>query len=74
MKVAVVGSRGLSISNLEAYLPEDTTEIISGGKVISRKRHRRRRSIFSSEYFFSGNIREDIPAGYRAGVDTAPAE
>ncbi len=31
MKVAVVGSRGLSISNLEAYLPEDTTEIISGG-------------------------------------------
>lgn len=31
MKVAVVGSRGLSIPNLEAYLPEDTTEIISGG-------------------------------------------
>lgn len=31
MKVAVIGSRGLSISNLEAYLPEDTTEIISGG-------------------------------------------
>lgn len=31
MKVAVIGSRGLSIPNLEAYLPEDTTEIISGG-------------------------------------------
>ena len=31
MKVVVIGSRGLSIPNLEAYLPEDTTEIISGG-------------------------------------------
>lgn len=31
MKVAVIGSRGLSIPNLEAYLPEDTTEIISDG-------------------------------------------
>lgn len=31
MKVAVIGSRGLNVSNLEDYLPEDTTEIISGG-------------------------------------------
>lgn len=31
MKVAVVGSRTLSIENLGAYLPENTTEIISGG-------------------------------------------
>ena len=31
MKVAVVGSRGLSVSNLGDYLPEGTTEIISGG-------------------------------------------
>lgn len=31
MKVAVIGSRGLSVPDLEKYLPEDTTEIVSGG-------------------------------------------
>lgn len=31
MKTAVIGSRGLTINNLEKYLPTDTTEIISGG-------------------------------------------
>ena len=31
MKVAVVGSRSLSVTNLEKYLPEETTELISGG-------------------------------------------
>lgn len=31
MKVAVIGSRGLEIENLEKYLPKETTEIISGG-------------------------------------------
>lgn len=31
MKVAVVGSRNLTINNLGDYLPEDTTEIVSGG-------------------------------------------
>ncbi len=31
MKVAVIGSRNLTIDNLEDYLPEDTTEIVSGG-------------------------------------------
>ena len=31
MKVAVIGSRGLTISNLGEYLPPDTTEIVSGG-------------------------------------------
>ena len=31
MKVAVVGSRNLVISNFEKYLPEGTTEIVSGG-------------------------------------------
>lgn len=31
MKVAVIGSRGLSVPNLKKYLPEDTTEIVSGG-------------------------------------------
>lgn len=31
MKVAVVGSRNLDVINLGKYLPENTTEIISGG-------------------------------------------
>ena len=31
MKVAVIGSRTLKVNNLGSYLPEDTTEIISGG-------------------------------------------
>ncbi len=31
MKVAVIGSRDLNISNLEDYIPKETTEIISGG-------------------------------------------
>lgn len=31
MRVAVIGSRNLTIFNLGDYLPPDTTEIISGG-------------------------------------------
>ena len=31
MRVAVVGSRGLVVENLEEYLPKETTEIVSGG-------------------------------------------
>ncbi len=31
MKVAVIGSRELQVNHLEDYLPEDTTEIVSGG-------------------------------------------
>ena len=31
MKVAVIGSRTLTVQNLEKYLPEGTSEIISGG-------------------------------------------
>lgn len=31
MKVAVIGSRSLSVLNLGKYLPKGTTEIISGG-------------------------------------------
>ena len=31
MRVAVVGSRNIELVNLEEYLPEDVTEIISGG-------------------------------------------
>ena len=31
MKVAVIGSRSLMLSNLEMYLPEETEEIVSGG-------------------------------------------
>lgn len=31
MRVAVVGSRSLSVSNLAEYLPDGVTEIVSGG-------------------------------------------
>ncbi|MDE6787928.1 MAG: DNA-protecting protein DprA, partial [Ruminococcus sp.] len=31
MKVAVIGSRNLNITNLGEYLPENVTEIVSGG-------------------------------------------
>lgn len=31
MKVAVIASRGLCINNLGKYLPQGTTEIVSGG-------------------------------------------
>ena len=31
MKIAVVGSRGFSVDNLEKYLPEEVSEIVSGG-------------------------------------------
>ncbi len=31
MRVAVIGSRGLAVEDLEKYLPKETTEIVSGG-------------------------------------------
>lgn len=31
MKTAVIGSRNLTVNNLEKYLPPETTEIVSGG-------------------------------------------
>lgn len=31
MKIAVIGSRGLNITNLRDYLPDEVTEIVSGG-------------------------------------------
>ena len=31
MKVAIVGSRGLSVEDFSPYLPAETTEIVSGG-------------------------------------------
>lgn len=33
MKVAVVGSRSLSVPDLQNYLPKQLTEIVSGGAV-----------------------------------------
>ncbi len=33
MKVAIIGSRGLKVSDLEKYLPSEVTEIVSGGAV-----------------------------------------
>ena len=31
MRVAVIGSRGLHVDHLEKYLPENVSEIVSGG-------------------------------------------
>ena len=31
MKLAVIGSRGLTVRDLENYLPKEVTEIVSGG-------------------------------------------
>ena len=31
MKIAIIGSRDITVPDLEPYLPENTTEIISGG-------------------------------------------
>lgn len=31
MKVAVIGSRGLTVADLGKYLPQEVTEIVSGG-------------------------------------------
>ena len=31
MKLAVIGSRGLTVQDLEKYLPPETAEIVSGG-------------------------------------------
>lgn len=31
MKIAVIGSRGITVNCLEDYLPSDVSEIISGG-------------------------------------------
>lgn len=31
MRVAVIGSRNLRVNDLSKFLPEDTTEIVSGG-------------------------------------------
>ena len=31
MKVAIIGSRTISIENIEDYIPQGTTEIVSGG-------------------------------------------
>lgn len=31
MKIAIIGSRNLTVNNLEKYLPQGVTEIVSGG-------------------------------------------
>lgn len=31
MKLAIIGSRSLCVNDLEKYIPEDITEIVSGG-------------------------------------------
>jgi len=31
MKVAIIGSRGLTVDNIGEYIPKEATEIVSGG-------------------------------------------
>ena len=31
MKIAIIGSRGLHVDNINEYLPRDVTEVVSGG-------------------------------------------
>ena len=33
MRIAIIGSRNLTINNLEDYMPREVTEIVSGGAV-----------------------------------------
>lgn len=33
MKVAIIGSRGLTVEDFSPYLPEEVTEIVSGGAI-----------------------------------------
>lgn len=33
MKVAIIGSRNLNICNIENFVPNETTEIVSGGAI-----------------------------------------
>ena len=33
MKIAIIGSRNLKINNLEDFLPDNLTEIVSGGAI-----------------------------------------
>lgn len=53
MKVAVVGSRGLQVPDLERYLPPETTHIISGGARgvdTSAREYARRTGLKLTEY------------------------
>ena len=53
MKVAVVGSRGLCVEDLEKYLPPDTTEIVSGGAMgvdASARRYARKNGLKLTEF------------------------
>ena len=54
MRVAVIGSRGLTVKDLGKYLPEQVTEIISGGaRGIDRcaRAYARKQGIKLTEYF-----------------------
>ena len=33
MKVAIIGSRSITIADIGKYIPDDTTEIVSGGAI-----------------------------------------
>lgn len=68
MKVAVIGSRGLSVTDLGRYLPENTTEIVFGGaKGVGTS---------AREYALSHDIKltEFLPQTRRGGQGNARAD
>ena len=54
MKIAVIGSRTLTVRNLEKYIPKDTTEIISGGAKEFAVKNNIRYTEFLPEYKIHG--------------------
>ena len=54
MRVAVIGSRGLTVPDLERYLPEGVTEIVSGGARgvdTSARLYARKKGLKLTEFF-----------------------
>ena len=63
MKIAIIGSSSLSVSNFEKYLPVNTTEIVSGGaKGIDQcaaeyaQAHGLKLTVFLPEYNLYGRV------------------
>ena len=54
MKIAIVGSRSLQVKDLENYIPENVTEIVSGGAVgidSCARQYARKKGLRLTEFF-----------------------
>ena len=73
MKVAVIGSRNLTVSNLEKYLPAGVTEIVSGGaRGVDIHRHHDSRILPRHGLQGRDNGRLDFALGRGAARDVGP--